>query len=40
MYSKDSQSWINEYLKTEIPGQIFLAKIVREFIEKFPELNK
>ena len=35
MYSKDSQEWIKEYSKSEIPGKIFLAKIVKEFIKKF-----
>jgi len=29
MYSKDSKLWIKEYLNSEIPGKIFLAKILR-----------
>ena len=39
MYSKNSQHWIKEYLKSEIPGKVFLAKSVSEFIKKFPELT-
>jgi hypothetical protein len=36
MYSGD---WCDEYLGSEYPGKVFLAKIVREFVQEFPEIS-
>lgn len=34
------EGWFNEYLDSGFPGKVFLAKIVREFIQEFPEINR
>ncbi len=35
MFSEDSETWIKEYLDSEIPGKRFLGAIVREYKQAF-----
>ena len=35
MFLNESEKWINEYLDSEVPGKIFLAKIVREYRQTY-----
>ena len=35
MYSEDSESWIEEYLDSEIPGKKFLGAMVSEYKQVF-----
>lgn len=37
MFSGDSEPWIKDYLDSDIPGKIFLAKLVREYKQTYPE---
>jgi len=39
MYSKNSSDWLKEYLVSDLPGKVFLAKIVLEYIQKFRPMS-
>ena len=40
MFSADADGWLNEYDESGLTGKVFLAKLVREFIQEFPKPHK
>jgi hypothetical protein len=40
MYSEKSRDWLKEYMNSDLPGKVFLAKIVLEYTHKFRPISE